>query len=227
MNPPRLEMRRASKIYQSNGQKLEALHEVSLTFEPGTITALVGRSGCGKTTLLNLAGAMDFPTSGEVLIGGHATSSLGEDELTALRRQRIGFVFQFFQLLPALTVLENIELPLLLAGTAGARETARERLEWVELGDKADSFPYQLSGGQMQRVAIARALVHQPEILIADEPTGNLDDASGDQVLALLRDAAGRFGATVLMATHSAEAAAIAGTHVKMRDGRICAVEQA
>ena len=227
MNPPRLEMRRASKIYQSNGQKLEALHEVSLTFEPGTITALVGRSGCGKTTLLNLAGARDFPTSGEVLIGGHATSSLGEDELTALRRRRIGFVFQFFQLLPALTVLENVELPLLLAGTAEARETARERLQWVELGDKADSFPYQLSGGQMQRVAIARALVHQPEILIADEPTGNLDNASGDQVLALLRDAAGRFGATVLMATHSAEAAAIAGTHVKMRDGRICAVEQA
>jgi putative ABC transport system ATP-binding protein len=227
MNPPRLEMRRASKIYQSNGQKLEALHEVSLTFEPGTITALVGRSGCGKTTLLNLAGAMDFPTSGEVLIGGHATSSLGEDELTALRRRRIGFVFQFFQLLPALTVLENVELPLLLAGTAEARETARERLQWVELGDKADSFPYQLSGGQMQRVAIARALVHQPEILSADEPTGNLDNASGDQVLALLRDAAGRFGATVLMATHSAEAAAIAGTHVKMRDGRICAVEQA
>ena len=227
MNPPRLEMRRASKIYQSNGQKLEALHEVSLKFEPGTITALVGRSGCGKTTLLNLAGAMDFPTSGEVLIDGHATSSLGEDELTALRRRRIGFVFQFFQLLPTLTVLENVELPLLLAGTAGARETARERLDWVELDDKADSFPYQLSGGQMQRVAIARALVHQPEILIADEPTGNLDNASGDQVLALLRDAAGRFGATVLMATHSAEAAAIAGTHVKMRDGRICAVEQA
>jgi len=227
MNPPCLELRRASKIYQSNGQKLEALHEVSLTFEPGSITALVGRSGCGKTTLLNLAGAMDFPTSGEVLIGGRPTSSLGENELTALRRRRIGFVFQFFQLLPALTALENVELPLLLAGAERARETARERLEWVELGDKAASFPYQLSGGQMQRVAIARALVHQPEILIADEPTGNLDNASGDQVLALLRDAAGRFGATVLIATHSPEAAAIAGTHVKMRDGRICAVEQA
>jgi ABC-type lipoprotein export system ATPase subunit len=227
MNPPRLEMRRASKIYQSNGQKLEALHEVSLAFEPGTITALVGRSGCGKTTLLNLAGAMDFPTSGEVLIGGRPTSALSEDELTALRRSRIGFVFQFFQLLPALTALENVELPLLLAGVERARETARERLEWVELGDKADSFPYQLSGGQMQRVAIARALVHEPQILIADEPTGNLDNASGDQVLALLRDAAGRFGATVLVATHSAEAAAIAGTRVKMRDGRICAVEQA
>jgi len=226
MNLPRLELRRASKVYQNNGQKLEALHEVSLTLAAGTITALVGRSGCGKTTLLNLAGAMDFPTSGEVLIGGRATSSLGENELTALRRKRIGFVFQFFQLLPALTALENVELPLLLAGAERARDTARERLEWVALAEKAGSFPYQLSGGQMQRVAIARALVHTPEILIADEPTGNLDNASGDQVLALLRDAAERFGATVLLATHSVEAAAIASARVQMRDGRISAVER-
>ena len=226
MNPPRLELRRASKVYQTNGQKLEALHEVSLTLAPGSITALVGRSGCGKTTLLNLAGAMDFPTSGEVLISGRDTSSLTEDELTALRRTRIGFVFQFFQLLPALTALENVELPLLLAGAERARDSARERLEWVGLEEKADSFPFQLSGGQMQRVAIARALVHAPEILIADEPTGNLDNASGDQVLALLRDAAERFGATVLMATHSAEAAAVASARVQMRDGRICAIER-
>jgi ABC-type lipoprotein export system ATPase subunit len=221
MNPPRLELRRASKIYQTNGEKLEALHEVSLTLEPGTITALVGRSGCGKTTLLNLAGAMDFPTSGEVLIAGRSTSSLSEDELTALRRERIGFVFQFFQLLPALTAIENVELPLLLSGASHARETARERLEWVELAEKANSFPHQLSGGQMQRVAIARALVHAPEILIADEPTGNLDNTSGGQVLALLRDSAERFGATVLLATHSAETAAIAQTCVQMRDGRV------
>ena len=227
MNPPRLELRRASKTYQTNGQKLEALREVSLVLEPGTITALVGRSGCGKTTLLNLAGAMDFPTSGEVLIDGRDTSSLREDELTALRRTRIGFVFQFFQLLPALTVLENVELPLLLAGSAKVREAARDRLEWVGLMDKVDSFPYQLSGGQMQRVAIARALVHSPEILIADEPTGNLDNASGEQVLALLSDAAGRFGATVLVATHSAEAAAIAQTRIQLRDGRIATVERA
>jgi putative ABC transport system ATP-binding protein len=227
MNPPRLELRRASKTYQTNGQKQEALREVSIVLEPGTITALVGRSGCGKTTLLNLAGAMDFPTSGEVLIDGRDTSSLREDELTALRRTRIGFVFQFFQLLPALNVLENVELPLLLAGSAKAREAARARLEWVGLVDKTDSFPYQLSGGQMQRVAIARALVHSPEILIADEPTGNLDDASGEQVLALLRDAAGRFGATVLVATHSAEAAAIAQTRIQLRDGRIATVERA
>ncbi len=227
MNPPRLELRRASKTYQNNGQKLEALREVSFALEPGTITALVGRSGCGKTTLLNLAGAMDFPTSGEVLIDGRSTSSLSEEELTALRRTRIGFVFQFFQLLPALTALENVELPLLLAGSAKAREAARERLEWVGLAERVDSFPYQLSGGQMQRVAMARALVHRPDILIADEPTGNLDNASGDQVLALLRDAAGRFGATVLLATHSMEAAAIAQTRVQLRDGRVAAFERA
>jgi ABC-type lipoprotein export system ATPase subunit len=227
MNPPRLELRRASKIYLTNGQKLEALRDVSLVLEPGTITALVGRSGCGKTTLLNLAGAMDFPTSGEVLVDGRDTSCLSEDDLTALRRKRIGFVFQSFQLLPALSVVENVELPLWLAGSPEARQAARDRLEWVGLIDKIHSFPHQLSGGQMQRVAIARALAHSPEIIIADEPTGNLDNASGGQVLNLLADAARRFGATVLLATHSAEAAAIAQTRLQMRDGRIVAIEQA
>src|SRR5437763_10194550 len=128
MNPSRLELRRATKIYQTNGQKLEALHDVSLTLESGTVTAVVGRSGCGKTTLLNLAGAMDFPTSGEVLIEGRSTASLSEPELTALRRQRVGFIFQFFQLLPTLTALENVELPLLLAGARNSLETARDRL---------------------------------------------------------------------------------------------------
>src|SRR5437879_1772528 len=226
MNPPRLELRRVTKIYQTNGQKLEALRDISLAFKAASVTALVGRSGCGKTTLLNLAGAMDFPTSGEVLIDGAVTSALDEDELTVLRRKRVGFVFQFFQLLPTLTALENVELPLLLAGSPDSVEIANERLRWVGLEDKARAFPYQLSGGQMQRVAIARALVHSPQILIADEPTGNLDSASGDQVLALLRDAAQQFGATVLLATHSAEAAAFAQTSVQMRDGRIAAVER-
>src|SRR6266852_1744458 len=225
MNQPRLELRRASKTYQTNGQKLEALREVSLSLEPGTVTALVGRSGCGKTTLLNLAGAMDFPTSGEVLIDGRVTSSLNEDELTALRRKRIGFVFQFFQLLPALTALENVELPLLLAGEADTAGPARDRLRWVGLEDKAQSYPHQLSGGEMQRVAIARALAHSPDILIADEPTGNLDTASGEQALKLLRESADRFGAAVLMATHSAEAAAIADTRVRLRDGRIAEID--
>ena len=221
MPVPRLELRQVSKTYRTNGQSTEVLHGVSLAAEPGTITALVGRSGCGKTTLLNLAGAMDFPTSGEVLIDGRSTRSLSESELTALRRRRVGFVFQFFQLLPTLTALENVELPLLLAGESQTAETARERLRWVGLEDKAGSLPYQLSGGQMQRAAIARALVHRPDLLIADEPTGNLHTASGDQVLGLIRAAALQFGATVLIATHSAEAAAIAGRRLHLRDGRV------
>jgi ABC-type lipoprotein export system ATPase subunit len=191
------------------------------------VTALIGRSGCGKTTLLNLAGAMDFPTSGEVLIDGRGTSSLTDAQLTALRRKRIGFVFQSFQLLPTLTVLENVELPLLLARAPKSAAMALDRLRWVELEDKAASFPYQLSGGQMQRVAIARALAHSPELLIADEPTGNLDTTSGSRILALLRQCADQFGAAVLMATHSAEAAAIADVRVGLRDGRIVSIDTA
>ena len=226
MPQPRLELRRVSKSYGNGAQPVEVLHDITLTAEAGSITALLGRSGCGKTTLLNLAGAMDFPSAGEVLIDGRATGSLSDGELTALRRTRIGFVFQFFQLLPTLTVLENVELPLMLAGARGSAATARDRLRYVSLLEKADKLPYQLSGGQQQRVAIARALVHSPELLIADEPTGNLDTASGDQVLALLRDAASRFGATVLLATHSAEAAAIADVRVSLRDGRIQGVER-
>jgi len=226
MGVARLELRAVSKTYRNGGQPVEVLHDISLAAEAGTVTALVGRSGCGKTTLLNLAGAMDFPTRGEVLIDGRPTHALSETELTALRRQRVGFVFQFFQLLPTLTALENVELPLLLARAPKARQTALDRLRWVELEDKAGSLPYQLSGGQMQRVAIARALAHSPDLLIADEPTGNLDDASGGQVLELLRSSAERFGATVLMATHSAEAAAMADVRVALRDGRTHSIER-
>jgi ABC-type lipoprotein export system ATPase subunit len=226
MPAPRLELRGVSKTYRNGEQPVAVLHDISLAAEAGTVMALLGRSGCGKSTLLNLAGAMDFPTAGEVLIDGRATAALSEGELTALRRSRVGFVFQSFQLLPTLTVLENIELPLLLAGAARATDAAREVLGWVGLPEKAGSMPYQLSGGQMQRVAIARALVHAPNLVMADEPTGNLDTTSGDQVLGLLADAAARFGATVLIATHSAEAAAIAGVRVHMRDGRIQTIER-
>jgi ABC-type lipoprotein export system ATPase subunit len=226
MPQPLLELRHVSKTYSDGAQPVEVLHDLSLTAEPGSITALLGRSGCGKTTLLNLAGAMDFPSSGEVLIEGRATSALSDAELTGLRRTRIGFVFQSFQLLPTLTVLENVELPLMLASARHSAAAARDRLEWVGLSEKAASLPYQLSGGQQQRVAIARALVHSPDLLIADEPTGNLDTASGDHVLSLLRDAASRFGATVLMATHSAEAAAIADVRVALRDGRVQSIER-
>lgn len=227
--PPRLELRQVSKVYRNGSQPVPVLHDISLSLGAGTVTALLGRSGCGKTTLLNLAGAMDFPTAGEVLIDGRSTSSLSEKDLTALRRKRVGFVFQFFQLLPTLTVLENVELPLLLSratnGKLRPRDAALDRLRWVGLEEKSGAMPYQLSGGQMQRIAIARALVHSPDLVVADEPTGNLDTASGDQVLTLLRESAVRFGATVLLATHSAEAAAIAGTRVHLRDGRIHAVD--
>jgi ABC-type lipoprotein export system ATPase subunit len=217
-----ISIQNATKVYEGG---VEALRGVSLECAPGKITALLGRSGCGKTTLLNLCGAMDFPTGGEVRIAGMETAKLGDAELTQLRRHKIGFVFQFFQLLPSLTALENVELPLLLSGAKNTERTALERLRWVELESKAQSLPWQLSGGQMQRVAIARALVHQPTILVADEPTGNLDTASGDVILRLLRRAADEFGAAVVMATHSAEAAAIADVRVRMRDGRIESVE--
>jgi ABC-type lipoprotein export system ATPase subunit len=215
---PAVVIRDVRKTYEGG---VEALRGISLELNAGTITALVGRSGCGKTTLLNLCGAMDFPTSGEVEVAGLVTSKLRDSELTALRRGKIGFIFQFFQLLPSLTALENVELPLLLAGSRNVRATARERLDWVGLSDKTGALPYQLSGGQMQRVAIARALVHNPPILVADEPTGNLDTASGDLVLQLIRRAADESGAAVVMATHSAEAAAIADVRVSMRDGMI------
>jgi putative ABC transport system ATP-binding protein len=225
MAAPRLELRRVCKTYQNGGAPSPVLHDVSLTLAPGDLAALVGRSGCGKTTLLNLAGALDLPTSGEVLIDGRATSSCSEADLTALRRRRIGFVFQFFQLLPTLTVLENVELPLLLAGQRHSTNAALDRLAWVGLAEKAGAMPYQLSGGQMQRVAIARALVHSPDLLLADEPTGNLDTSSGNRVLELLRESAVRFGATVLLATHSAEAAAFADRRVHLRDGRIYSID--
>jgi len=181
----------------------------------------VGRSGCGKSTLLSLAGAMDFPTSGQVLVGGIATSSLKDDALTQLRREKIGFIFQSFQLIHTLTVFENVELPLLLAGKENAREVARQRLAWVELDGLGERFPHQLSGGQMQRVAIARALVQSPSILLADEPTGNLDSGTSNVILGLLQRLTREQNTATLMATHSVEAAALANVVVRLRDGQI------
>jgi len=208
-----------SKDYVTEGVPVPALRDVSLDVSRGEFVALVGRSGCGKSTLLNLAGAMDFPTSGTVLIDGVNTSNLRESGLTKLRREKVGFIFQSFQLLPTLSVAENVELPLLLAGVARARESALETLEWLEMDTLAARMPHQLSGGQMQLVAIARALVHSPALLLADEPTGNLDSVTGNLILALLRRIATEKNSTVVMATHSSEAAAIADTIVRMRDG--------
>lgn len=214
-------LQNVSKDYLSDGQRVRALDGVSLEVNRGEFVAVMGRSGGGKSTLLNLAGAMDFPTSGTVLVDGVATSALKDDGLTRLRREKVGFVFQSFQLLHTLTVLENVELPLLLAGNTKARSAARECLHWVELDGLADRRPHQLSGGQMQRVGIARALVHAPAILLADEPTGNLDTATGNVILELLRRLTRERNAALLMATHSAEAAAIADAIVRLRDGKI------
>jgi len=221
---PFVQLEAVSKIYRSDGASgddVAALKDVTLAFEAGQFVALVGRSGCGKSTLLNLCGAMDFPTSGRVLLGGVSTSDLGEAGLTRLRRAQVGFVFQSFQLLPTLTVAENVELPLLLAGAGNARKQALEALEWVELPGYGERLPHQLSGGQMQRVAIARALVHGPKLILADEPIGNLDTATGEVVLGLLRRAASERGAVVLMATHSLESASWCDRVVRLKDGRV------
>ena len=216
-----LHLDHVSKSYVTDGAPVPAVRDVSLQAEPGEFVALVGRSGCGKSTLLHLAGAMDLPTSGEVRIDGIATSSLNDSGLTQLRRSKVGFIFQSFQLLPTLTVAENVELPLMLSGRTRVREAAMERLRWVEMQDYAARMPYQLSGGQMQRVAIARALVHAPTLVLADEPTGNLDSTTGEVILDLLRRIASGQGTAILMATHSLEAANRADTIVTMRDGLI------
>jgi len=218
---PILSLQSVSKEYRSDGQPVRALDAVSLEVSPGEFVALVGRSGCGKSTLLNLAGAMDFPTSGQVLLDGVVTSTLNDAELTALRREKVGFVFQSFQLLHTLTVFENVELPLLLAGKSGERAEARARLNTVELEGLGERLPHQLSGGQMQRVAIARALIHSPQILLADEPTGNLDTGTGNLILALLQRLTREQNTATIIATHSVEAAALADTVVRMRDGKI------
>ena len=217
----------AEKHYENGAGGVDALHGVNLDVCAGEFVALVGRSGCGKTTLLNLLGGMDIPTRGSVWLAGHRTSDLSDDELTRLRRETVGFVFQFFHLLPTLTVQENIELPFYLGGSPSARELqqvrsrAREMLQWVELEGKANAFPHELSGGQMQRVAIARALIHRPALIIADEPTGNLDSATAEVILTLLQRLRRDGDVAIVMATHSAEAAAVADRVIPMKDGRI------
>jgi ABC-type lipoprotein export system ATPase subunit len=217
----RLRLENVVKTYFSDEQPVHALNGVSLSVRNGEFVALVGRSGCGKSTLLNLAGAMDSPTSGTILLDGVSTVELNDNGLTQLRREKVGFIFQSFQLLNTLSVLENVELPLLLAGESDTRDRAQAQLNLVELGDLGSRMPHQLSGGQMQRVAIARSIVHQPKLLLADEPTGNLDTATGNVILGLLRRIASEKNTAIVMATHSLEAAALADTVVKMRDGVI------
>ena len=214
-------LQNVSKDYLTDGQRVHALDDVSLEVNRGEFVALVGRSGCGKSTLLNLAGAMDFPTSGRVLLDGVDTSTLKDASLTLLRREKVGFIFQSFQLLHTLTVFENVELPLLLAGKPKARAAAIEKLHWVELDGLGNRYPHQLSGGQMQRVGIARALVQSPVILLADEPTGNLDTVTGNVILELLKRLTRELNTATVTATHSAEASALADTIVRLRDGNV------
>jgi putative ABC transport system ATP-binding protein len=201
---------------------VSALDGVSLDVRSGEMVALVGPSGCGKSTLLNLIGCVDLPSSGIVRIDGNDTTALDDDALTALRRDRVGTIFQFFNLLPALTLEANVGLPLVLGHVAPAEiaERVRDVLASVGLGEKARAFPAQVSGGQLQRAAIARAIVHRPAIVLADEPTGNLDSQNGENVLRLLRTLADS-GQAILMATHSMDAAAVCDRTIRMHDGRI------
>ena len=221
MNLPPLELRNATKLYQTEGAPVVGIQDLSLIAQAGDFIALVGRSGCGKSTVLNLSGAIDFPTAGHVLIDGQPTSDLKDADLTRIRRDKVGFIFQSFQLLNTLSVIENVELPLLLARASNSRDRAKEQLAWVEIAHLAHRLPHQLSGGQQQRVAIARALVHRPRILLADEPTGNLDTTTGELVISLLRRVSTELRVTILMATHSAESAAVADRIIRMKDGVI------
>lgn len=213
----------AAKTYADGiGEPVRALDGVSFDVHAGELVALVGPSGCGKSTLLNLVGCVDLPSSGTIEVDGRPTTDLGDDALTAIRRDRIGTVFQFFNLLPAMTIAENVGLPLVLQrrDRAEIADRVREALATVGIGEKAEAYPAQVSGGQMQRAAIARAIVHDPAIVLADEPTGNLDSHNGASVLRLLRDLASR-GQAILMATHASEAAASSDRVIAMQDGKI------
>ncbi len=202
---------------------VDALLGVSLTLEPGSFTALLGPSGCGKSTLLNLLGALDRPAGGRILVDGHDLATLSEDARDTYRRKTAATIFQFFNLLPTMTALENVALPLLLEGVSPAEADARAArgLQDLGMGDKERAYPYELSGGQMQRVAVARALANGPVLLLADEPTGNLDSKTGEQVLSLIAGLVAERGITVVMATHSAEAAGRASRVVRLRDGQL------
>jgi putative ABC transport system ATP-binding protein len=210
------------KTYVTGEARVTALAGVSFTLERGDFVALMGPSGCGKSTLLHIAGAMDRPTSGTIRLGDRDLSALEDDDLTRVRREQVGFVFQFFNLLPTLTVGDNIALPCLLAGVAPpeAEQRARTLADRVGIAHRLQHFPQQISGGEMQRAAIARALIHQPSLVVADEPTGNLDSENGAIVLSLLTAFNQELGVTILLATHAAEVAAVAKRRLKMRDGR-------
>jgi predicted ABC-type transport system involved in lysophospholipase L1 biosynthesis ATPase subunit len=219
--PPVLELCGVTKRFRQGGEDVVALAGVDLRVAPGEFVAVVGPSGSGKSTLLHVAGGLDAADSGTVTVEGVELAGLGAAARARLRRRRIGFVFQFFQLVPSLTVSENVELPLLFDGDRSAPERARRLLDQVGLGGKAQRYPAELSGGEMQRVAIARALVAAPPLLLADEPTGNLDSATGAQVLDVLDAEVRQTGAALVLVTHDEAAARRAHRVLSVRDGRI------
>ncbi|HIM14553.1 MAG TPA: ABC transporter ATP-binding protein [Acidobacteria bacterium] len=218
-----LEARDIHKSYERGDEKIPVLNGLTVGLVAGSFTTLVGPSGCGKSTLLHICGAMDRPTSGEVRLEDESLTALDDDGLTRVRRERIGFVFQFFNLLPTLTVEQNIGLPLLLMGRSAQRvsDLSGQWAERVGISHRLNHFPSQLSGGEAQRVAIARAVIHQPVLILADEPTGNLDSETGRTILEVLMNVNRDSGTALLLATHDPVVAAAAGEVIKMRDGHI------
>ena len=219
---PIVDIRRVSKIYRMGDAEVRALDDVTLSFEEGEYVAIMGPSGSGKSTLLNLLGCLDRPTLGNYLLGGQDVSTMTDDELSEIRSRRLGFIFQSYNLIPQLTVLENIEVPLYYQGVpeAESRERALAMAKLVGLGARVNHKPSELSGGQQQRAAIARALTNHPLVLLADEPTGNLDSATGKEILALLEDLH-REGRTIIMVTHDDHVAARSSRVVRMADGHL------
>jgi len=211
------------KIYASGDSTIQAVRGVDVTIGEGEMIAIMGPSGCGKTTLLNVLSGIDEPNSGEVMIAGRPMYSVSDDERTQMRAENLGFIFQDFNLLPVLSAVENVELPLLLLGKSAteARNTALEALESVGLGDRSDHRPTELSGGQQQRVAVARAIVHHPKVILCDEPTGNLDSATSDTVMHLLKEINEKLGTTFLLVTHDKEIASQCSRIMRMDDGLI------
>ena len=218
-----IETQNLSKIYGSGSTAVIALDKVSFSVEPGQFVVVMGPSGCGKSTLLHLLGGLDRPSDGKVLIEGTSIAEMSDNHLTELRRRKIGFIFQFFNLIPVLSAAENAALPVTLDGVkpAEARAKATEWLERFGLGDRQAHRPDQLSGGQQQRVAIARALVAEPALILADEPTGNLDTRAGDEIAGLLREVSKQYGRTVIMVTHDPRIAAYSDRIIFLKDGKV------
>ncbi|HEV8396500.1 MAG TPA: ABC transporter ATP-binding protein [Vicinamibacterales bacterium] len=215
-----IELRGVSKTVQSGDHPLTILHPLNYSIAPGQFVAIVGPSGSGKSTLLGLLAGLDAPSTGQIIIDGTDITTLGEDALARLRGEKIGFVFQFFHLVPSLTAVENISVPMEIAGRRDAMARARQLIGEVGLADRAHHYPSQLSGGEQQRIAIARALANAPPIVLADEPTGNLDSGTGRIILDLLLNVRRTRGATLVLVTHDAELAALADTRLTLRDGR-------